>query len=258
MPAEQGAAKNRLVTIGSSPPREYSLDKVTIAIGSHPKNDVVIDDTTVSRRHATIERKDDIFELTDLGSTNGLLRQWQAGAAAGCAEERRRDLYRLCAYGFRSRVGGGPAALRFHDCDGNDDCGIRGCALSRYRTYLIGDRQTDFVKSGRCRAFGGQYSVGIDQCRGDYSHYARAARNIRKFRAAMAGPGKLLSCDGEASTDRRRSGAQQRRSRAYDLHRQELPRHDRARRARGKDAYRGSGEPRASRPRGSKQRNRAT
>jgi hypothetical protein len=68
---EQGAAKNRLVTIGSSPPREYSLDKPTVAIGSHPKNDVVIDDTTVSRRHASITRKGTGFELADLGSTNG-------------------------------------------------------------------------------------------------------------------------------------------------------------------------------------------
>jgi pSer/pThr/pTyr-binding forkhead associated (FHA) protein len=70
MPA-QGAPKNRLVSIGSSPQREYSLDQPTIAIGSHPSNDVVIDDTTVSRRHATITRKPDGFELADLGSTNG-------------------------------------------------------------------------------------------------------------------------------------------------------------------------------------------
>jgi len=68
---DQGAAKNHLVSIGSSPQREYSLDKPTIAIGSHPSNDLVIDDTTVSRRHATITRKPDGFELADLGSTNG-------------------------------------------------------------------------------------------------------------------------------------------------------------------------------------------
>jgi pSer/pThr/pTyr-binding forkhead associated (FHA) protein len=68
---DQGSPKNRLVSIGSSPQREYSLDRPTIAIGSHPSNDVVIDDTTVSRRHATITRKPDGFELADLGSTNG-------------------------------------------------------------------------------------------------------------------------------------------------------------------------------------------
>jgi uncharacterized protein YkwD len=70
MPAKNGAG-DRLVALGSSPAREYSLDKPTIAIGSHPKNDVVADDTTVSRRHATITRKADGFELADLGSTNG-------------------------------------------------------------------------------------------------------------------------------------------------------------------------------------------
>ncbi len=68
---EQIAPNSRLVALGSSPPREYSLDKPAIAIGSHPKNDVVIDDTTVSRRHASITRKGAGFELADLGSTNG-------------------------------------------------------------------------------------------------------------------------------------------------------------------------------------------
>ena len=77
--AGQGAAdkiagdsgSSRLVSIGTTPRREYSLNKPTIAIGSHPSNDVVLDDTTVSRRHATITRKEGSFELTDLGSTNG-------------------------------------------------------------------------------------------------------------------------------------------------------------------------------------------
>ena len=32
---------------------------------------MVLDDTTVSRRHATITRKPGGFELADLGSTNG-------------------------------------------------------------------------------------------------------------------------------------------------------------------------------------------
>ncbi len=71
LPSESKAAGGRLVAIGSSPPREYSLDKSPIAIGTHPSNDVVLDDTTVSRRHATITRKAGIYELADLGSTNG-------------------------------------------------------------------------------------------------------------------------------------------------------------------------------------------
>ena len=71
VPGENGSARSRLVSIGSSDSREYPLDKQTVAIGSHPSNDVVLDDTTVSRRHATIARKPGSFELADLGSTNG-------------------------------------------------------------------------------------------------------------------------------------------------------------------------------------------
>ncbi len=71
VPVESASGRSRLVAISSSPRREYSLDKPTIAIGSHPSNDVVLDDTTVSRRHATITRTPGGFELADLGSTNG-------------------------------------------------------------------------------------------------------------------------------------------------------------------------------------------
>jgi uncharacterized protein YkwD len=70
-PDENGCARSRLVSIGSSDWREYPLDKQTVAIGSHPSNDVVLGETTVSRRHATITRKPGRFELADLGSTNG-------------------------------------------------------------------------------------------------------------------------------------------------------------------------------------------
>jgi uncharacterized protein YkwD len=80
MPLEQGAAGHvaaenggarRLVSIGSSDSRDYSLDKRTVAIGSHPSNDVVLEDASISRRHATITRTAGGFVLADLGSTNG-------------------------------------------------------------------------------------------------------------------------------------------------------------------------------------------
>jgi uncharacterized protein YkwD len=61
----------RLVSIASSPRREYSLDKARTTIGSHPSNDIVIDNTTVSRYHAAISRKSGEFDLADLSSTNG-------------------------------------------------------------------------------------------------------------------------------------------------------------------------------------------
>ncbi len=71
VPGQNGSAHSRLVSIGNSDSREYPLDKQTVAIGSHPSNDVVLDETTVSRRHATIMHKLGRFELADLGSTNG-------------------------------------------------------------------------------------------------------------------------------------------------------------------------------------------
>jgi len=71
--SDSGTAKPRLISIGSPDSREYQLSKRTVTIGSHRSNDVVIDDNTVSRRHATITHKTGGFELADLGSTNGTL-----------------------------------------------------------------------------------------------------------------------------------------------------------------------------------------
>ncbi len=66
-----GEIRVRLVSIGVHPQLEFRLDKNTLAIGSHHSNDIVLTDTTVSRRHATISRRLGRFVLTDLGSTNG-------------------------------------------------------------------------------------------------------------------------------------------------------------------------------------------
>ena len=71
MPSERNAAKASLISIASPAPREYQLDQQTTTIGSHRANGIVIDDATVSRRHATITHSRGRFELTDLGSTNG-------------------------------------------------------------------------------------------------------------------------------------------------------------------------------------------
>src|SRR5260370_15985240 len=68
---DTGTAKARLISIGSSAPHEYQLDKQTVNIGSNRSNDVVVNDTTVSRRHATITHLPGGFELADLASTNG-------------------------------------------------------------------------------------------------------------------------------------------------------------------------------------------
>lgn len=57
---------------------KFPLDKQKHTIGRHTDNDIIIDDTSVSSRHAVIEAREDQyldghfqFFLKDLGSTNG-------------------------------------------------------------------------------------------------------------------------------------------------------------------------------------------
>ena len=40
-------------------------------VGRSPECDIFLDDVTVSRRHAEIDRKGDTFSIRDLGSLNG-------------------------------------------------------------------------------------------------------------------------------------------------------------------------------------------
>ncbi|MEM9037688.1 MAG: FHA domain-containing protein [Actinomycetota bacterium] len=49
----------------------YPLDGETVRIGRHPDSDIFLDDVTVSRRHAELERSDDTFVVRDAGSLNG-------------------------------------------------------------------------------------------------------------------------------------------------------------------------------------------
>ena len=49
----------------------YVLDNESTTIGRHPKSDIFLDDVTVSRRHATVRRGADGYELADVGSLNG-------------------------------------------------------------------------------------------------------------------------------------------------------------------------------------------
>ena len=51
--------------------KEYHLSPRRMLIGRTRRSDIRIDDSSVSRRHAIIERKDGRFLLKDLKSTNG-------------------------------------------------------------------------------------------------------------------------------------------------------------------------------------------
>jgi pSer/pThr/pTyr-binding forkhead associated (FHA) protein len=49
----------------------FSLDGERTTIGRSPDCDIFLDDVTVSRRHAVIERKEGVLSIEDLGSLNG-------------------------------------------------------------------------------------------------------------------------------------------------------------------------------------------
>ncbi len=61
----------RLITVHVSKTREYPIAVPRVIIGSGKEADVVIDDPTVSRKHALIRRRFGRYAVTDLGSTNG-------------------------------------------------------------------------------------------------------------------------------------------------------------------------------------------
>jgi pSer/pThr/pTyr-binding forkhead associated (FHA) protein len=62
-----------VITYGDHAGREYRLGSKRVLIGRTGQCDITIGDSSVSRKHASIERKDGRFLLQDLKSTNGTL-----------------------------------------------------------------------------------------------------------------------------------------------------------------------------------------
>jgi pSer/pThr/pTyr-binding forkhead associated (FHA) protein len=60
-----------MVRSGPQAGERFSLGKATTRIGRHPDSDVSLDDISVSRRHAEIERQGTEYVLRDAGSLNG-------------------------------------------------------------------------------------------------------------------------------------------------------------------------------------------
>jgi pSer/pThr/pTyr-binding forkhead associated (FHA) protein len=58
-------------TRGSMNGSRYLLDEDVVTVGRDPGADILLDDTTVSRRHAIFKRIDGKFYLEDAGSLNG-------------------------------------------------------------------------------------------------------------------------------------------------------------------------------------------
>jgi predicted component of type VI protein secretion system len=64
--------------------REVEVDSKRFSIGRTPENDLVVADTSLSRRHALIEDFDGVFNISDCGSSNGTLINGRA--VTGAAE----------------------------------------------------------------------------------------------------------------------------------------------------------------------------
>jgi pSer/pThr/pTyr-binding forkhead associated (FHA) protein len=60
-----------VVTRGPGAGSRYVLDQEETRIGRHPDTDIMLDDVTVSRRHAILTSVEDKVVLTDQGSLNG-------------------------------------------------------------------------------------------------------------------------------------------------------------------------------------------
>ncbi len=60
-----------VVVRGPNAGSRFLLDRATTTVGRHPDSDIFLDDVTVSRRHAELQRDDQGTTLKDLGSLNG-------------------------------------------------------------------------------------------------------------------------------------------------------------------------------------------
>ena len=68
LPVEVGVL---IVRAGSQAGARFSLEEPVTRLGRHPDSEISLDDITVSRRHAEIERTPEGHVVTDAGSLNG-------------------------------------------------------------------------------------------------------------------------------------------------------------------------------------------
>jgi serine phosphatase RsbU (regulator of sigma subunit) len=65
------AAHLLLILADNAPPRHVALGLLPLTVGRTAPAEVLLEGSSVSRRHCRLERQDDSVVLTDLGSTNG-------------------------------------------------------------------------------------------------------------------------------------------------------------------------------------------
>ena len=68
-----GAPDKAMVVVhrGANKGSRYLISEERTSIGRSPESEIFLDDVTVSRSHAVIERNGSVFALNDLGSLNG-------------------------------------------------------------------------------------------------------------------------------------------------------------------------------------------
>ena len=60
-----------VVNQGPKAGARYALDSDVVCLGRDPNSDIFLDDVTVSRRHAEVERSGARYSIRDVGSLNG-------------------------------------------------------------------------------------------------------------------------------------------------------------------------------------------
>ncbi len=71
-PATDGAALIELDQVeGTAGRRMHDIGNEVVTVGRSPESNIFLDDVTVSRQHAEIERGDSGYRIRDVGSLNG-------------------------------------------------------------------------------------------------------------------------------------------------------------------------------------------
>jgi hypothetical protein len=70
-PAVAGDVAVLVARSGPGSGSRYALGEAVTTMGRHPDSDIFLDDITVSRRHAEIERSAGGYRVRDVGSLNG-------------------------------------------------------------------------------------------------------------------------------------------------------------------------------------------
>ena len=60
-----------VVNQGAKAGARYALDTDVVSLGRDPDSDIFLDDVTVSRRHAEVQRDGARYSIRDVGSLNG-------------------------------------------------------------------------------------------------------------------------------------------------------------------------------------------